>query len=137
MYEQLWLPYHKKIIDFLKDNGIEIIVLWSSGNLKPLIPLFLKAGFNCLWPLQATAKMDAVELRKEYGRRLLLVGNIAKEALIGGKEAITKEVYSKLQYLMEQGGYVPTIDDRIPPNVPLQNYAYYIETLRKFPAARA
>ena len=135
-YEQLWLPYHKKVIDFLKDNGIDIIVLWSSGNLKPLIPLFLKAGFNCLWPLQATAKMDAVELRKEYGRRLLLVGNIAKEGLVAGKEAITKEVNSKLQYLMEQGGYVPTIDDRIPPNVPLQNYAYYIETLRKFPVAR-
>jgi uroporphyrinogen-III decarboxylase len=136
VYEQLWLPYHKKIIDFLKDSGIDIIVLWSSGNLRPLIPLFLKAGFNCLWPLQATAKMDAVELRKEYGRNLLLVGNIAKEALIKGKEAISKEVSHKLNYLMEQGGYIPAIDDRVPPDVPLQNYAYYIGLLKKFRFAK-
>jgi len=33
-------------------------------------------------------------LRKEYGRSLLLAGNIAKEALVKGKEAISKEVSS-------------------------------------------
>jgi chromosomal replication initiation ATPase DnaA len=98
--------------------------------------LFLKAGFTCLWPLQATAKMDAVELRKKYGRNLLLVGNIAKEALIKGKEAISKEVSHKLNYLMEQGGYIPAIDDRVPPDVALGNYAYYIDLLKKFRFAK-
>jgi hypothetical protein len=37
---------------------------------------------------------------------------------------------------MEQGGYIPAIDDRVPPDVPLQNYAYYINILKKFPLAK-
>jgi len=134
MYRELWLPYHRQIINFVKDNGVDIIVPWSSGDLRPLIPLLLKAGFNCLWPLQATASMDAVELRKAYGRSLLLVGNMAKEALMKGREAIDMEISSKVPYLMEQGGYIPAIDDRVPPDVPLENYAYYVRSLRKLDA---
>ncbi len=77
------------------------------------------------------AGMNAVEMRKKYGKEVLLVGNIAKEVLIKGKEAIKKEVYSKVPYLMEAGGYIPSVDDEMPIEVPFQNYVYYIELLKK------
>ena len=131
MYKQFWLPYQRKVIELIKSSGVEVLSFWSSGNIKPLIPLLLEAGFNCFWPLENMAGMNAVDMRKKYGKKVLLVGNIAKEALIKGKEAIKKEVYSKVPYLMEAGGYIPAVDDEMPQEVPFQNYVYYIELLKE------
>jgi len=130
IYQEFWLPYEKKVIKFLRDHGINIIILWSSGNIKPLMPLFLEAGFNCFMPLENAAGINALDLRNEYGKKVLLIGNIAKEALIKGKKAIKKEVLSKIP-LIEEGGYMPTVDDMMPPEVSFQNYVYYINLLKK------
>ncbi len=131
MYKQFWLPHQRRVIEFIKSSDVEVLSFWNSGNIQPLIPLLLEAGFNCFWPFEDMAGMNAVDMRRKYGKKVLLVGNIAKEALIKGKEAIEKEVYSKVPYLMEAGGYIPAVDDEMPPEVPFQNYVYYIELLKK------
>jgi uroporphyrinogen decarboxylase len=81
--------------------------------------------------MEVAAGNDAVALRKEYGKDLIIGGNIDKRALIKGKEAIREEVMSKVPFLLEQGGYFPTIDHLVPPDVTLENYQYYINTLRE------
>jgi uroporphyrinogen decarboxylase len=130
-YREFWLPYEKKLLNLFKSKGVKIIVLWSSGNILPLMSLFLEAGFNCFWPLEVAAGVNAVDLKEEYGEKVLLIGNISKEALINGKKHIEKEVTSKVSYLIEKGGYIPAVDDIIPPEVPLYNYRYYLDLLRK------
>ena len=58
--------------------------------------------------------MDAVDLRKEYGRDLLMIGNISRQAMMDGKDAIKAEVDRKIPYLMESGGFIPAFDDAVP-----------------------
>jgi len=103
----------------------------SDGNIDELIPLWLEGGVNGFLPMEVAAGMDAVALRKKYGKNLILIGNIDKRALIKNKEAIRKEVMSKVPYLLSQGGYFPTIDHAVPPDVPFENYMYYLQFLRK------
>jgi uroporphyrinogen decarboxylase len=46
------------------------------------------------------------------------------------KEAIDAELL-RLKPLVEEGGYIPTVDHRVPPEVSLENYVYYLKAKRK------
>jgi hypothetical protein len=131
MIRKFMLPRYKKITDLLHSQGIDIIFVDSDGNVEQIIPIWLEAGINYVWPLEQAAGNDAVALRKKYGKNLILSGAIDKRALIKGKEAIKAEVMSKVPYLLEQGGYFPSVDHSVPPDISFENYCYYINTLRE------
>ena len=75
--------------------------------------------------------MDAVALKREYGKDIILLGNIDKRALIKGEKAIREEILSKLPFLLEKGGYFPAVDHYVPPDITFENYCYYINTMRE------
>jgi len=58
--------------------------------------------------------MDPVSLRKKYGKNLALSGGIDKRPLTKDKKAIEQELINEVPYLVEQGGYIPTIDHAVP-----------------------
>jgi len=132
LFREFMLPNYKKVTSFFRKYGIDIFMVDSDGNINDLVPLFLEGGVNCLFPLEVKAGMDAVALRKKYGKRLLLIGNIDKTALAEGKEAIEKEVNSKVPLLIKEGGYIPCVDHLAPPDISFQNYAYYINLKKKY-----
>ena len=125
------VPRYKKITDFLHSHGIDILHADSDGNVNELIPIWLEVGINFPWPLEVAAGMDAVALRKKYGKNIILSGNIDKRVFIKGKEAIREEVMSKVPFLAETGGYFPCLDHVVPPDVSLENFRYYINLLRE------
>ena len=131
MVRQYMIPRYKQIIDILHSNGIKIIQMDSDGNVNELIPLWLEIGINFIWPLEVAAGMDEVALRKKYGKDLILSGNIDKRVFSKGKEAIQKEVISKVPFLLKTGGYFPCLDHIIPPDLSLENFRYYINLLRE------
>ena len=103
----------------------------SDGNVNELIPLWLEIGVNGVLPLEVAAGIDPVALRKKYGQDLLMMGSIDKRVLAKDKKAIEKEVFSKVPFLIEQGGYVPMVDHTVPPDVPFENFLYYRELIKK------
>lgn len=131
LFREFMLPHYKEVTSFLRKNGIDIIMVDTDGNPEVLIPLLLEGGVNSLHPLEAASGMDVVALRKEYGKRLSFIGNIDKRALIEGGEAIEREVNAKLTPLMKDGGYIPSVDHAVPPDVPFKNYVHYIQVLKK------
>lgn len=131
MFRKFMMPRYRKVTDLLRTSGINVIMVDSDGNLDELIPLWLECGINFFWPLECAAGNDALALRKKYGRDILLGGNIDKRALLKGKDATREEVMSKVPFLLESGGYFPSIDHMVPPDVTLENYRYFINTLRE------
>lgn len=124
-FREFMLPSYKKVTQFLRDHGIDIILVDSDGNINSLIPLFLESGVTGLSPLEVAAGEDAVALRKKYGQNLMLIGNIDKRVLARSKKEIEIEVLSKVPWLLVQGGYIPQVDHLTPPDVPFENYCYY------------
>jgi uroporphyrinogen decarboxylase len=51
--------------------------------------------------------------------------------LLGEKSDIERELKNKVPQLMDEGGYIPAIDRPITPDVPFENYKYYVELLRE------
>ncbi len=131
MFRKFMMPRYRRVTDLLRKSNIDIIFVDSDGNLNKLIPLWLECGVNGFWPLEVAAGVDAVALRKEYGKDIILAGNMDKRELLKGKEAIREEVMSKLPFLLEKGGYFPSIDHLVPPDITLENYQYFINTMRE------
>lgn len=131
MFRKFMIPRYRVVTDFLRSNGIDVLHVDCDGKIDELIPLWLEVGINFHWPLEVAAGMDAVALRKKYGKQLILSSNIDKRALLGGKDAIRKEVMAKVPFLLEEGGYFPGLDHGIPPDVPLENFRYFINLLRE------
>jgi uroporphyrinogen decarboxylase len=132
MFRKFMIPRYKVITDFLHSNGIDIIHLDSDGNIEELIPIWLKeVGVNFPWPLEVAAGMDGIALRKKFGKELILGGHIDKRAFIKGKDALREEVMSKVPYLCKTGGFFPGLDHAIPPDVPFENFKYFINLLRE------
>ncbi len=136
IFREFFLPRYKAIIEFLRKHGVKVIELDSDGNTEPLIPLMIEAGINCHWPLEAAAGMDPVRLRKKFGKDMAFMGGVDKRALAKGKEAIEEELRRKVLPIVEEGGYVPTVDHTVPPDVPLENFLYYLELKRKIAEGR-
>ena len=127
LFRRFLMPGYRRIIDHLHSHGIEFIWLDSDGNTEVLIPLFLELGINCHWPLEVAAGMDTVKLRGEYGRDLILSGGIDKRPLARGPREIDAELDLHMRPMLETGGYIPTVDHTVPPDVPYENFMYYME----------
>jgi uroporphyrinogen decarboxylase len=129
-YAEFWLPHQDPLVEALRRSGVPVICLWSAGDVRPLLPLLRQHGFNCTWPLERGAGMDPVALRKAYGPELRLGGGLSKEALIAGPEAIDREI-DQLMPLISAGGYLPALDDMVPPEVSLANYRHLVRRLQE------
>ncbi len=130
MFEQYMVPRYRRVTDFLRSRGVEIIGVDSDGDCRRLIPGWLRGGLNALWPLEIAAGMEPLPIRQEYGDALVLFGGIDKRALAAGTEAIDREL-QKVPPLVTAGGYVPTIDHGVPPDVPWEAYCYYMRALKR------
>ena len=129
LYAEFWYPYQDPIVDLLRDHDVPVICQWSAGQFDDLLPGMMDHGFNCTWPLEAIADTDAPTLRRRFGRKLLLGGNIPKEAVIAGPEAIDREI-DRLMPLIREGGFLPALDDMASPDMPFPHYRHMIERLQ-------
>jgi len=127
IFRQFFMPRYRRIIEHLTKHGIRFIILDSDGNIEALLPLFVETGITGIWPLEIAADMDPVRLRKQYGRAFTLFGGIDKRELARDRASIRRELLSKVPWLIEQGGYIPTIDHAIPPDISYDNFRYYLE----------
>ncbi len=132
MFRRIYHPHMKRVVEYLRSHGVSVIGYYSSGNLIPLLGEFIDCGINLITPVECAAGMDAVDLRKEYGRDLLMIGNISRQAIMDGKEAIRDEVNRKIPFLMESGGYIPAFDDAVMPDMELENVRYCAELIKSY-----
>ena len=131
MFKRFMVPRYKRVTELLHAAGVNSIFVDSDGNLSALIPLWLESGINGFWPLEVAAGNDAVALRKQYGRDILLAGNIDKRAFLKTEDVLRDEIMAKVPFLLQSGGYFPSLDHLVPPDVPFTMYRRFIDTLRE------
>ena len=74
--------------------------------------------------------MDPVELRKKYGRALRMWGAVDKREIAAGPANIDAHLRA-LEPLIADGGFIPTVDHLVPPDVSLENFLYYLKQKEK------
>lgn len=129
LFKEYMVPRYKRITDFLKKYGVDVVIVDCDGNINELVELWIEGGVNCMFPIEVGGGSDPIEIRDKYGDKVLLAGGVDKVALIKGPEAIKKEI-KRLEKLVKMGGYIPHVDHRVPSDVSFDNYLYYLEVKR-------
>jgi len=123
-------PRYERIGRKLHAHGIDLWYTDCDGDVRPLLPGFLKAGINCLFPFEVNGCAHPAELLNEWGKDLRIMGGVDKIELGKGPAAI-KTYMETLVPLVERGGYIPFCDHRCPPNVKPEDYLYYLDLKEK------
>jgi len=129
-FEKVVVPRYARIGDKLHAHGIDLWYTDCDGDVRPLLPGFLRAGINCLFPYEVNSCIHPVKLLDEYGKDLRIMGGVDKMELAKGPEAIRRYLES-LVPAVERGGYIPFCDHRCPPNVKPKDYLFYLDLKEK------
>ena len=57
-YESSVLPHQRRLFDLARENGMKVIY-HCDGNVAQFLPLVMRAGIDCIQPLEARAGNDA------------------------------------------------------------------------------
>jgi hypothetical protein len=134
-YQQFIYPRLKRVVEFYKSHGVRYVLIDTDGNPEVLIPQFMDAGIDGIWPMERTADQDPIRLRQKFGRSLRLWGGVDKRVLAQDKAAIDAHLRTFIP-LIEEGGFIPTIDHTVPPDVPYENFLYYMQRKQDLLAGR-
>ncbi len=130
VFERCVAPGYRRIRSRLDHYGVPLYGLDSDGQVEPLLPHWLAAGVNVMFPLEpGTWGATPEAARQRYGRELRIIGGFDKLLLERGPEAIDAEIERHLERV-RQGGLVLAPDHLITPDTPLSNYRYYLERIR-------
>ena len=106
-FKELAFPYYRRIVD-----SISVPVFWhSEGYIRDYIPMAIEAGIKGLHGIEPEAGMDMGEIKKEFGKDLVLLGNMDGNQILcqSDLELVRKEVDRCLKEGMEGGGYMLSI----------------------------
>jgi uroporphyrinogen decarboxylase len=120
MYRSLLKPFHQRAIDWAHSKGIKAH-LHSCGDVRPFVPELVEMGLDALNPLEVKAGMDPLELKREYGKDLVLHGGI-NAVLWDHPEQIEAEMRRVVPRLKQSGGYIFSSDHSVPSSVSLQEF---------------
>ena len=99
----------------------------SVQSLK-FVPDLIEAGIDALHPIEPEA-MDIFSVRKQFGAGLCLIGNVDVGSVLieGTREDVRREVERLVSFFSDQGGFVLSSDNSVPPNVPIENFKALID----------
>ena len=96
----------------------------------PYVPELVEMGMDGLNPLEVKAGMQPMELKKQYGDRMLFHGGI--NAVNWDKpDIITAEIERVVPVMKENGGYIFASDHSIPPHVSFSDFTNIINTVKR------
>ena len=131
--EEMYLPYYKKMNDWIHTHTTWKTFKHSCGAVEPFISKFIEAGFDVLNPVQINAKgMDPAHLKKTYGNEITFWGggvDTQKVLAFGSPSEVKDQVNENLRIFGENGGFVFNTVHNIQANVPLENMVAMFETI--------
>ncbi len=133
LFRKFLLPCYSKLSSHARKRGIPNVMVDTDGNVAALLPLFVEGGVNGMVPFEVQAGNDIAEIAEKYPK-LMMIGGINKLALTKGRSRIDLELESKVPAVLERGGYVPSLDHAAPPDIPFDNFRYYMKRVREIEA---
>ncbi|WP_215696249.1 uroporphyrinogen decarboxylase family protein [Clostridium sp. MCC353] len=136
VFKEIYFPSYKKINDYIHGNSEYKIIFHSCGSIRNILPYFVEAGVDILNPVQISAAgMDAGELKKEFGDKIIFWGGGIDTQHIypdGTAEEVRAHVKERIEILGKDGGFVFTPIHNTQYGVPPENIEAMIETVLKY-----
>ncbi len=104
MFREVFLPHYRRVAPRIRIPWL----IHSDGNILPLLDDLLSVGIAGVHPIEKGA-MDIRALKRTYGNRLCLLGNVDLNLLgMGTPGEVEAEVYGLIRDVAPGGGYILT-----------------------------
>jgi len=131
MFAEFTAPYLARLIQGYHEMGFYTIK-HTDGNIMPILDQLVQANPHALHSLDPQAGVDIAEVKRLYGDKVCLIGNVNCGALDAGtdEEVIASARYA-LQHGMPGGGYIFSTSNCIYTGMRLERYELMLEVWRK------
>ena len=119
----------RQVVPVLNEMGTRVLVD-TDGDVTAMVPWLQTAGIEGVLPLERQAGVDAIALRRQFPK-FLMVGQYDKMAMPHGEAAMRAE-FERLLPAMRSGGFIPSVDHQTPPGVSLEQYRTYLRLLSEY-----
>lgn len=130
-FSEFVAPYLTRLIRGYRELGFYTIK-HTDGNIMPILNQLVAANPHALHSLDPQAGVDIAEVKRLYGDRLCLIGNVQCSSLDSGSEA---EIRGSARYALQQGmpggGYIFATSNCIYTGMPLTNYEVMLEVWKE------
>jgi uroporphyrinogen decarboxylase len=132
VFRQNLFPWFKRMAADCARRDLPLIY-HSDGDLTDMLPDIVDCGFNALHPIEPKA-MDIVTLKREYGTRLCLMGNLDLGYTLtrGTPAEVEAEVKERIRTIAPGGGYCLGSSNSVTEYVPMANYNAMREAAFKY-----
>jgi uroporphyrinogen-III decarboxylase len=123
-------PYYQQLIQNTKARQLDAqrklyIQVDTDGNCVPIIDLYRDAiGMDMLDPFEVASGCDVLQIGRDYPD-LIMSGGIDKRILAQDTDRIDRCLEAILPVMRKRGGYIPTCDHGVPPEVSWENYLHF------------
>lgn len=129
--DKFFFPWLEKIGDIAKRHN-KPLIYHSDGILLDILEKIVHCGVDAIHPIEPKA-MDIIELKKNFGDKLCLIGNVEVDLLARGSiEEVKTSVIKNIENVGFNGGYCVGSSNSIPEYVKLENFITMIETTKEF-----
>ena len=131
-FRAIYKPALKKIIDCVKQHELSVF-FHCCGRVYDYIDDLVEVGIDALHPLQRTAGMDLAVVKKKYGDRICIVGNIDSSRTLpfGTPEQIEAETLAALRIAAPGYGYILASDHSLHDGIPVKSILQMFDVARK------
>ncbi|MDX1358985.1 MAG: uroporphyrinogen decarboxylase family protein [Clostridia bacterium] len=130
-FSEFVAPYLEKLINGYKEMGYYVIK-HTDGNIMPIIDQLVQCKPHALHSLDPQAGVDIAEVKKLYGDKICLIGNVNCGLLETGTD---EDVAASVRYALENGmpgyGYIFSTSNCVYTGMPLERYELMMEIWRK------
>jgi uroporphyrinogen decarboxylase len=124
-------PYLARLIRGYRELGFYTIK-HTDGNIMPILDQLVEAGPHALHSLDPQGGVDIAEVKRRYGTRVCLIGNVNCGLLDTGTDAeVAASVRYALRHGMPGGGYVFSTSNCIYTGMRLNRYALMLDIWRQ------
>ena len=127
------IPRLKRMVDAIHEEGGKVIK-HSDGNLWPILDSIVETGVDGLNPMEPVAGMDIGEVKRRYGHRVCLIGNVDCGYVLSqaGPEEVEAAVRECIHKAAPGGGFILSSSNAIHSSVKPENYRTMIEEARRY-----
>ena len=130
MMREFLIPYYQQLIANIRLRQLDprrhlYIQIDTDGHAPAVMPVYMESiDMDVMSPFEVASNCDVVALGTQYPR-LMMAGGIDKRILARSPRDIDRMVEEILPPMRERGGYIPTCDHGVPPEVSWKNYLHY------------
>lgn len=134
-FRKFVFPRLKRITDLCHRFGVPY-VKHTDGNVNSLLDDLVAAGVDAFQAIEPRAGMDLARLKRDYGDRLTLIGNVdCSTVLVAGPvEAVRAQTEWVIRTAAPGGGFLLSTSNSVHPGVVPEYYLAMLDTARQMGA---